>query len=234
MIFYIVRRLLAAVPTLWAVLTLVFVLVRIVPGDPAIAILGDRATPDAVAALQAKLGLDRPIWEQYVSFMGQSLRGDFGVSMVTNRPILADVGAVIPHTIDLTLAALLIGVVVGVPAGVWAALHRNRWEDIAARMLHLMVHLEREIAMQGRLLAGFLHVRMERRVAAVRLQLRVLPDAFRQRKQLRKDVLGDRLRVQARRIRDAHTPVEQGPEDWMLDTRRRRLHPGERRRRQNT
>lgn len=138
MIFYIARRLLAAIPTLWAVLTLVFVLVRIVPGDPAIAILGDRATPDAVAALQAKLGVDRPIWEQYVVFLAQSARGDFGISMSTNRPILADIGAVIPHTLDLTLAAMLIGIVVGIPAGVYAALHRNRWIDVAARLLSLI------------------------------------------------------------------------------------------------
>ena len=138
MIGFILRRLLAAIPTLLAVLTLVFVLVRIVPGDPAVAILGDRATPDAVAALDAKLGLDQPIWRQYVSFIGQSLTGDFGRSMVTNRPILADVAAVLPHTIDLTVAAVLIGTLVGVPAGVWAALYRNRAIDIAARMLSLI------------------------------------------------------------------------------------------------
>lgn len=138
MIVYILRRLLAAVPTLLAVLTLVFVLVRIVPGDPAIAILGDRATPDAVAALDAKLGLDQPVWRQYVAFIGQSLTGDFGRSMVTNRPILADVAAVLPHTIDLTLAAVLIGTLIGVPMGVWAALHRNRAIDVAARILSLI------------------------------------------------------------------------------------------------
>ncbi len=138
MILFILRRLLAAIPTLLAVLTLVFVLVRIVPGDPAVAILGDRATPDAVAALDAKLGLDKPIWQQYASFIGQSLTGDFGRSMVTNRPILTDVAAVLPHTIDLTVAAVLIGTLVGVPAGVWAALYRNRAIDIAARMLSLI------------------------------------------------------------------------------------------------
>jgi ABC-type dipeptide/oligopeptide/nickel transport system permease component len=137
-IFHIVRRLLAAIPTLLAVLTLVFVLVRIVPGDPAIAILGDRATPQAVAALQARLGLDKPVWEQYVEFLGRTLRGDFGSSMVTNRPILADVGAVLPHTIDLTVAAMIIGIAIGVPAGVAAALHRNRWIDVLARMLSLV------------------------------------------------------------------------------------------------
>ena len=138
MIHYIARRLLAAIPTLLAVLTLVFVIVRIVPGDPAVAILGDRATPDAVAALQARLGLDKPIWRQYVDFLEQSLSGNFGTSMVTNRPILADVRAVLPHTLDLTLAAMLIGTITGVPAGVWAALHRNRAIDVAARLLSLI------------------------------------------------------------------------------------------------
>lgn len=138
MIFYVLRRLLAAVPTLLAVLTLIFVLVRIVPGDPAIAILGDRATPAAVAALQEKLGLDKPIWEQYSVFLGRSLRGDFGSSMVTSRPILADVGAVLPHTLDLTIAAMVIGIAIGVPAGVAAALHRNRWIDVTARLVSLV------------------------------------------------------------------------------------------------
>ena len=138
MIFYILRRLLVAVPTLLAVLTLVFVIVRIVPGDPAIAILGDRATPAAVAALDAKLGLDKPIWQQYVTFIGRALSGDFGSSMITNRPILADVGAVLPHTIDLTVAAMNIGTLLGVPAGVVAALHRNRGIDLAARLLSLL------------------------------------------------------------------------------------------------
>ncbi len=138
MLTYIIRRLLAAIPTLLAVLTLVFVLVRIVPGDPAIAILGDRATPVAVAALRAKLGVDRPIWAQYVDFIGQSLQGNFGRSMVTDRPILADVAAVLPHTLDLTLAAMFVGIVIGIPLGVTAALHRNRWPDVAARMVSLL------------------------------------------------------------------------------------------------
>src|SRR5580765_6886863 len=118
MIFYIARRLLAAIPTLLAVLTLVFLIVRVVPGDPAIAILGDRATPEGVAALHAKLGLDKPLWQQYVDFLTQSLSGDFGRSMVTGRPILADVSAVLPHTIDLTLASLLVGCIIGIPLGV--------------------------------------------------------------------------------------------------------------------
>lgn len=138
MIFYVIRRLLAAVPTLLAVLTLVFVIVRIVPGDPAIVILGDQATPAGIAALHAKLGLDKPLWAQYAAFLAQSLSGDFGRSMVTGRPILSDVAAVLPHTLDLTLAALVVGAIVGIPAGIWAALHRNRTIDYAARLLSLI------------------------------------------------------------------------------------------------
>ncbi|CAH2604524.1 dipeptide ABC transporter membrane subunit DppB [Rhodovastum atsumiense] len=161
MIFYILRRLLAAIPTLLAVLTLVFVIVRIVPGDPAIAILGDRATPAAVEALRAKLGLDLPIWRQYLDFIGQSLSGEFGRSMVTDRPILSDVGAVLPYTIDLTLAALLVGTLLGVPAGVWAALYRNRAIDVAARLLSL-VGLSFPVFVSGifMLLAFALHWRL--------------------------------------------------------------------------
>ena len=138
MIAYIIRRLLAAVPTLLAVLSLVFVIVRVVPGDPAIAILGDQATPAAVAALDHKLGLDKPIWQQYADFLGHSLAGDFGQSMITGRPIVSEVGAVLPFTADLTIAALLVGCVIGVPLGVWAALHRNRAIDYAARLVSLL------------------------------------------------------------------------------------------------
>jgi ABC-type dipeptide/oligopeptide/nickel transport system permease component len=138
MIGFVLRRLLAAVPTLIAVLTLVFVIVRIVPGDPALVILGDQATPEAIAAMRTRLGLDRSLWAQYLSFIGNALIGDFGNSMVTSRPIMAEVAAVLPHTIDLTLAAMVFGIAIGVPAGIWAALHRNGVIDVAARILSLI------------------------------------------------------------------------------------------------
>jgi ABC-type dipeptide/oligopeptide/nickel transport system permease component len=137
-IFFFLRRLLAAIPTLVAVLTLVFVIVRIVPGDPALVILGDQATPEAIAALHERLGLNRPLWQQYFDFLFAALRGDFGNSLVTGRPIVDEVGAVLPHTIDLTLGAMVFGVIVGVPVGIWAALHRNRAIDVAARILSLV------------------------------------------------------------------------------------------------
>jgi peptide/nickel transport system permease protein/glutathione transport system permease protein len=137
MLYFVIRRLLAAIPTLLAVLTLVFVIVRIVPGDPALVILGDQATPEAAAALRARLGLDRPLWTQYFDFITRALTGDFGNSLVTGRPIVDEVKAVLPHTIDLTLASMVFGIVIGVPLGIWAALHRNRAIDVAARILSL-------------------------------------------------------------------------------------------------
>lgn len=135
---FVVRRLLAAIPTLFAVLTLVFVIVRVVPGDPAYALLGDRATPEAVAALHARLGLDRPLVVQYAVFLGRVLRGDFGRSMATGEPILHAIAVAVPPTLELTAAAMLVGVALGVPVGVWAALHRNRAVDIGARLLSLL------------------------------------------------------------------------------------------------
>jgi len=136
-ILYVLRRLLTSVPTLVAVLTLVFVIVRIVPGDPAMTILGDQATPAAVAELHARLGLNPPIWAQYLSFIAQSLQGDFGRSMVTGRTVLSEVAAVLPYTLDLAVAAVLVGTCIGIPAGVYAAVYRNRFIDFAVRILSL-------------------------------------------------------------------------------------------------
>jgi ABC-type dipeptide/oligopeptide/nickel transport system permease component len=138
MIGFVARRLLAALPTLLAVLTLVFLIVRVIPGDPALVILGDQATPEAAAALRGRLGLDRPLLTQYLDFIYSALTGDFGRSLVTSRPILEEVTAVLPHTLDLTIASMAIGVVVGIPAGIAAALHRNGFIDVAARLLSLI------------------------------------------------------------------------------------------------
>jgi ABC-type dipeptide/oligopeptide/nickel transport system permease component len=137
MLRFVAKRLALAIPTLWAVLTLVFVLVRIVPGDPTIVILGDQASPAARAALRERLGLDQPLLSQYWDFMTQILHGDLGRSLVTNRPIVADVWAVLPFTIELTIAALAIGVVIGVPLGVMAAQNRDGFADWFARMFSL-------------------------------------------------------------------------------------------------
>lgn len=135
---FLLKRLVLAVITLWAVLTLVFVLVRIVPGDPAQVILGDQASREAIEALRGRLGLDKPIIAQYVTFMQGALRGDWGTSMVTGQPVIQEVLKVLPWTLELTLVSILMGAVIGVPLGVWAAIHRNRLLDYVTRILSLI------------------------------------------------------------------------------------------------
>ena len=138
MLLFVAKRLALAVPTLLAVLTLVFFLVRIVPGDPALVVLGDQASPDALRQMRERLGLDRPLIQQYAEYLAGIATGDLGRSLTTNRPVLADVLAVLPYTIELTLAALAIGIAFGVPLGVMAALKRNGAADWIARIVSLV------------------------------------------------------------------------------------------------
>jgi len=135
---FLIRRLAFACVTLFAVLTLVFVLVRIVPGDPAQLILGDQASREAIVALRHRLGLDLSITEQYRVFLVGALKGDWGVSMVTGQPVISEVLRVLPWTIELTLVSLVLGVAAGVPMGVYAAIHRNRFFDYVARIVSLL------------------------------------------------------------------------------------------------
>ncbi|OYX44073.1 MAG: glutathione ABC transporter permease, partial [Rhodobacterales bacterium 32-67-9] len=138
MLRFAVRRLLFAIPTLFAVMTMVFVLVRIVPGDPAQTILGDQASAEALQIMRERLGLDRPLWEQYFEFMGGALTGDWGQSMVTGKPVLSEILRVLPYTLELTVASLVIGALIGVPLGAWSAIHRNRWIDYVTRVGSLL------------------------------------------------------------------------------------------------
>jgi len=135
---FIVKRLLSALVTLFAVMTLVFVLVRIVPGDPAQVVLGDQASQEAIEQMRVRLGLDRPMWEQYVDFLGNAVVGDWGTSMVTGQPVIREVLKVLPWTIELTVVSLVLGAVIGIPLGVWAAIRRNRFTDYLTRVLSLL------------------------------------------------------------------------------------------------
>ncbi|SCK19020.1 glutathione transport system permease protein [Variovorax sp. HW608] len=137
MMGYTFKRLLLAIPTLLAMLTAVFVLVRLVPGDPAAVMLGDQASAEALNALRSRLGLDQPAHVQYLHFLRDMLTGNLGVSMATGRSVLQEVALVLPWTIQLTLASILIGVVFGLPLGIWAALRRNSWPDYLGRLLSL-------------------------------------------------------------------------------------------------
>lgn len=138
MIGYLIRRILLAIPTLFVMLTAIFVLVRLVPGDAASVILGDQASAASLAALREKLGLDQPVHLQYLAFLGKILSGDFGESLSSGRSVIREVLLVLPSTIELTVAAIAIGLLFGLPLGVAAALSRNGWVDYVSRVVSLV------------------------------------------------------------------------------------------------
>ncbi|MGA7878153.1 MAG: ABC transporter permease [Desulfoferrobacter sp.] len=135
---YSVRRILQSIPILFVVLTLVFVAVRILPGDPAVAALGDYASKQAVEALREKLGLNAPLYMQYLHFLRDLLRGDLGVSAITGYSVASQVVRVLPHTLELTFAGIIFGYIVGLPLGISAAVHRNSFIDYFNRIFSLL------------------------------------------------------------------------------------------------
>lgn len=124
MIRYILTRLLRAMITIALVVTFAFVVLRL-SGDPAVIILGPEAPPDAIAAFRKAWGLDQPVWVQYLDYFAAMFRGDLGISMRDGRPAIELVMERIPATLALTLPALLLKLALGVPAGVYAALHQG-------------------------------------------------------------------------------------------------------------
>jgi peptide/nickel transport system permease protein len=121
MLAYVGGRLLQAIPVVILTSVFVFVFIRLLPGDPAVTLAGQRATPEQVAALRHNFGLDQPIVVQYVTWVQKLVTGDFGTSYVTNRPVAQLVMQRVPATIHLAVGALLVMVVVGVPLGIFSA-----------------------------------------------------------------------------------------------------------------
>lgn len=137
MISYTIRRILIAISTLLIVLTIVFVLVRIAPGDPAEVRLGDYASKAGVEALREEMGLNDPMWLQYVRFLKGLVHGDFGRSMLNGKPISGDLKRALPYTLQLTFTGIIFGVILGVPLGVYTALRRNALPDYLGRTFSL-------------------------------------------------------------------------------------------------
>lgn len=137
MLAYCIRRCLWALPTMFAVLLFIFVVMRILPGDPAYAILGDEAPPEALEQFRRNWGLDRPLLHQFGAYLGGLLTGDLGLSMANRQPILPQILRAIPYTLDLTIAGSAIGVLLGIPLGVFTARYRNGSVDYVGRMLSL-------------------------------------------------------------------------------------------------
>jgi len=137
MLAYIGRRLLLLVPTVLVIVSFIFFAVRILPGDPAVAALGHNASAEALASLRARWGLDRPLGVQYISFIASIARGDFGRSYSSGLPIASLLLSQLPYTLELTFAALLVAVVLGIPLGLMMATKRNSAFDHAGRILSL-------------------------------------------------------------------------------------------------
>ncbi|MBA3779677.1 MAG: ABC transporter permease, partial [Chloroflexi bacterium] len=129
MLKYTVRRLLGAIPVLFGLSIVLFAFIHLLPGDPSRAILGQHATPAAVERLRAVLNLDKPLYEQYFIYLAGLARGDLGASIISNRPVLSEFLQKFPATIELTVAALIFAVGLGIPLGRLAARHAQRWPD---------------------------------------------------------------------------------------------------------
>ena len=132
MLRYLVRRLLLTIPVLLGVATLVFSLIHLVPGDPAQAMLGDGASPQDIAELRVTLGLDRPLLDQYVTFLGQAATGDLGNSFRTGQPVTAMIIERLPATAELAIAAMVVAILIAIPLGVIAAVWRGTVVDYGA------------------------------------------------------------------------------------------------------
>lgn len=128
------RRLLYSAVVLLGVLVLVFALVQVVPGDPIRLALGTRYTEEAYRALLAASGLDRPLLEQFFSYLGHALTGDLGVSFRSGEPVTALLLQRLPATVSLAVVGLAIALVISIPAGIWSALHEGRLSDAIIRV----------------------------------------------------------------------------------------------------
>ncbi|HYM70810.1 MAG TPA: ABC transporter permease, partial [bacterium] len=129
---YVVRRLIAAAVMTAAIATAVFLLLRAVPGDVVVVMLGENgASPDRIAAMRHALGLDRPLLDQYLTWLSHLVRGDFGTSILSGRSIGADLAVRVPRSLELGAVALALGIVLGIPAGTLAARGAGRPLDLA-------------------------------------------------------------------------------------------------------
>ncbi|MBE7120812.1 nickel ABC transporter permease [Bacillus cereus] len=138
MLMFIFRRILQLIPVLFGVVFVVFLIMQMVPGDPALLIAGEGASKETVAQIRHQLGLDKPFIMQYFSYIGNILQGDFGVSIRSNRPVLDEVLIRLPITIELALCSIVITVVIGMIAGIISATKQYSWTDVSIMIIALL------------------------------------------------------------------------------------------------
>jgi len=137
-LYFILRRLLALLPVLWGIATIVFALMYVVPGDPARLMAGQNASAETIELIRVRLGLDRPVHERYWIFLKNLARGELGYSYRQRRPVAGVILERFPATLELALAAVLIALVLGVGAGVLAARFHGSWPDYGVMALSLL------------------------------------------------------------------------------------------------
>jgi peptide/nickel transport system permease protein len=135
---YLLSRVLQALAVVFGVIVLTFVIARLIPGDPAVAYAGPKATPAEIQAARVRFGLDQPAWRQFLDYVGGILRGDWGTSLHTKSPVLDDLLRVVPTTLVLVVCALVVAVGVGVPLGVFAARSSGRLGDLLAKIFSIL------------------------------------------------------------------------------------------------
>jgi peptide/nickel transport system permease protein len=130
MLQYIVRRIFLSIPVLIGILLVTFAIARLIPGDPCRAILGEKATEAVCARFIQEKGLDKPIYTQFGIYLGEMLRGDFGTSVRYNMPVTRMLAERLPMTIELSISALFLSMLVGIPLGIISAIKHNSWVDV--------------------------------------------------------------------------------------------------------
>jgi peptide/nickel transport system permease protein len=138
MLRYIARRLLSLLPVLLGITLLVFLFLHLIPGDPALVMVGERATPQQVEALRERLGLNEPLPVQYLKFLGGLLRLNLGNSIISGIPVAQEIRNRWPASFELAVASMLFAVIIGVPAGIIAAVRKDKWVDNAAMSVSLI------------------------------------------------------------------------------------------------
>ena len=134
----VVRFIVTVTTTYLGLLAVTFFIGRVIPIDPVLAVLGDRAPASAYARVRAELGLDLPLWHQFYLYIGKVLTGDFGTSVLTTYPVMQDIARVFPATIELATVGTLIGALTGIPLGVLAAVKRGSLADQIVRVIGLI------------------------------------------------------------------------------------------------
>lgn len=138
MLRYIAKRLLDLIPVILGITILVFLFLKLIPGNPAVVLLGPRATPEQIEELKNQLGLNQPLPLQYLAFLGKLIRFDLGRSIISGIPIVREIATRWPATFELSVAAMVVSMLLGIPAGILAAIRKNGWIDNLAMSTSLL------------------------------------------------------------------------------------------------